>query len=91
MHGDLQSFSLDSQALYSIQVQGELDPDWRNRIGDLQVISYSGQRQKELAVTTLIGEVVDQAALAGVLNTVHMLGLPLLSVTYLGQPRENVD
>jgi hypothetical protein len=34
-------------------------------------------------VTTLVGEMEDQAALAGVLNTLYELHLPLLSVEFL--------
>jgi hypothetical protein len=34
-------------------------------------------------VTTLYGEVLDQAALAGVLSGLYSLHLPLLSVEYI--------
>jgi hypothetical protein len=36
------------------------------------------------ALTTLTGVVKDQAALAGILNLVYDLGMPLMSVEYLG-------
>jgi hypothetical protein len=34
-------------------------------------------------VTTLEGTLLDQAALAGVLNTLYTLGLPMISVEHL--------
>ena len=37
----------------------------------------------EQSVTTLLGELADQAALAGVLNTLYELHLPVLSVERL--------
>jgi hypothetical protein len=40
--------------------------------------------QAEPPVTTLSGELSDQAALCGVLNTLYELHLPLLTVKRLG-------
>ena len=37
-------------------------------------------------VTTLTGEVTDQAALLGMLNTLYDMGFPLLKVERLGSP-----
>jgi hypothetical protein len=37
-------------------------------------------------VTTLLGELSDQAALAGVLNTLYELHLPVLAVQRLSAP-----
>lgn len=81
--------SLNSRALYAIQLQGVLDPNWSDRLGGMEVLNFGAETPDRLPVTTLIGDVADQAALAGVLSTVYMLGLPLLSVTYLGQPNSN--
>jgi hypothetical protein len=39
--------------------------------------------EAESPVTTLLGELADQAALAGVLNTLYELRLPVLSVERL--------
>ena len=38
---------------------------------------------EEVSVSMLTGELVDQAALFGVLNNLYMLGLPLLSVEFI--------
>jgi hypothetical protein len=48
-------------------------------------ISVTGERDQ--SVTTLSGEVLDQAALMGVLNGLYGMGFTLLSVEY--QPLSN--
>ncbi|WP_426572376.1 hypothetical protein [Aquihabitans sp. McL0605] len=60
---------------YEIRLQGRLHPRWSDRFDGLAVSAQADG-------TTLIrGEVVDQAALHGLLRRVADLGLPLLSVT----------
>ena len=76
--------SFNSGAFYSIQLQGVLDQNWANQFGSLKVLTFESNDSHRPPVTTVIGEVVDQAALAGFLNLVYDLGIPLLSVTYLG-------
>jgi hypothetical protein len=73
--------TLDSAATYRIRVKGYLESSWSDRLGGL-TISTSSQGD-EPAVTTLYGEVIDQAALAGVLSGLYSLHLPLLSVEYI--------
>jgi len=41
----------------------------------------------KLPVTLLVGHLIDQAALSGVLNTLYELHLPLLSVENLDERR----
>lgn len=74
--------TLDTPATYRIRVKGHLDNSWSDCLSGL-AISASGQGE-EPVVTTLYGQVLDQAALAGVLNALYGLHLPLLSVEYLG-------
>ena len=62
-------------AVYEIRVKGHLDGRWSEWFDGLQ-ITNSGNR-----VAVLSGEIVDQAALHGVLNKVRNLNLPLISVT----------
>jgi hypothetical protein len=76
--------SFNGGAYYSIQLQGVLDQNWANQFGDLKVVTFHSTESPRPPVTTIIGSVVDQAALAGFLNLVYDLGVPLLSVTYLG-------
>ena len=73
--------TLDSQATYRIRVKGYLDSSWYDRLGGLTVAPAS--EDDVPAVTTLVGEVADHAALAGVLGTLYYLQLPLLSVECL--------
>jgi hypothetical protein len=42
------------------------------------------QAASQQPVTTLTGEVIDQASLLGVLNTLYDMGFPLLRVERLG-------
>jgi len=70
-------FAFDRSGKYRIRVQGSLDERWSDRLGGMRITRDSEQ------VTSLIGILVDQAALAGVLNTLYELHLTLLSVEYL--------
>ena len=77
-----QRLTRDQPATYSIQVQGHLGQNWVDYLGSL-AISVSGETNR--AVTTLYGQVLDQAALFGILNSLYDMGYPLLCVEYLSQ------
>ncbi len=62
-------------AVYNIRVKGHLDGRWSEWFDGLKIIN------SENGVAVLSGEIVDQAALHGVLVKVRDLGLPLISVT----------
>ena len=69
---------IDTPATYRIWVGGGLAPDWSERLAGM---SLRIQRRRNGAVITrLEGELLDQAALAGVINTLFELQLPLLAV-----------
>ena len=68
---------LTSSARYRIRVQGRLGPEWSAWFGGL-TLSWQEPDQ-----TILTGQVVDQAALHGILNAIRDLGLPLLEVLRL--------
>ena len=78
--------SLNSRAIYSIQLQGILDQKWADQFGHLEVHTSHAKKTDHPPISTIVGEMADQAALAGFLSLVYSLGLPLLSVTYLGRP-----
>ncbi len=61
-------------ARYCIRVQGQVGPEWSEWFGGMTITS------DEPNETMLVGPVVDQAALYGILNKIQALGLPLLSV-----------
>lgn len=70
--------SFDNRAIYQIQVLGILAASWSERLEGM-VISVT-ESSDTFAVTTLVGELPDQAALTGVLNTLYDLHLTLLLV-----------
>ncbi|QWZ07291.1 hypothetical protein KRR39_17740 [Nocardioides panacis] len=67
----------DEAGQYEIRLQGHLDPRWSAWFDGLTLT-----REND-GTTTLRGEVVDQAALHGLLQKVRDVGLPLVSVTHL--------
>ena len=70
-------------ATYRIRVQGYLDQSWFDRLGGLTITTT--EQEDEAPVTTLVGDLSDQAALLGVLNTLYdYYHAPLLSVEFLG-------
>ena len=71
-------YPLDTPCRYQILVRGTLDAGWSDRLGGM-AISTTPQVDGAPA-TRLLGELADQSALVGVLNTLHDLGLPLVSV-----------
>ena len=60
--------------IYRIHVRGHLDDRWTDWFGGLDF-----QRQDD-GTTCLVGPIVDQAALHGVIGRIRDLGLPLLAV-----------
>ncbi len=65
---------------YQICVQGHLDSTWSEWFEGLTITNLANGQ------TALVGYLVDQAALHGVLIKVRDLGLPLLGVTLLEGP-----
>jgi hypothetical protein len=59
---------------YQIRIQGHLDSQWTDWFSGMTITL------EENGTTLLIGPVVDQAALHGLLKKVRDLGLPLVSV-----------
>jgi hypothetical protein len=66
---------------YRIRVEGSLDPCWSDRLGGM-AITTSGQFGDK-TTTVLEGELADQSALMGILNTLHDLHLPVEAVDNL--------
>ena len=71
----------DCPAIYQIIVQGRIDLTWSDRLEGMTICLTTVEAGPP--VTTLDGKLSDQAALAGVLNTLYELHLPLLSVNRL--------
>ena len=78
-----QGLKLWTPARYRIRVKGYLDSSCSDWLGGMS-ITTSGEGD-EAPVTTLVGRVLDQTALMGVLDTLYnYYHCPLLSVEYLG-------
>jgi hypothetical protein len=71
----------DRPATYRIGVKGRIPPRWRDRLEGMAITD--GSAEAESPVTTLLGELSDQAALEGVLGTLFALHLPVISVERL--------
>lgn len=71
----------DGPATYRIRVTGRLDPDRCDCLGGMRVRATTAKDGAPFVV--LRGELRDQAALAGVLNTIYRLKMTILSVERL--------
>jgi len=69
----------DQPAFYHIQVQGSLSPRWADYLGGLDI---SVSQESDIPMTSLTGEIKDQAELLGILNSLYNLGFPLLVVKH---------
>jgi len=65
-------------ATYRIVVEGELGPEWSDRLGGLTVTRTEQTGNSPHSV--LVGRIRDQAELNGVLETLYSLHLPILRV-----------
>ena len=65
-------------ATYHIEVEGHIDESWSDRLGGMRITTR--RRKDQTTVTTLVGRVRDQAELAGLLNSLYELHLPILTV-----------
>ena len=71
----------DRPANYQINVLGCIEPAMSDLLGGLTISQPTAEA--DCPVTTLSGELGDQSALVGVLNTIYELHLPLLLVKRL--------
>jgi hypothetical protein len=65
---------MKSATIYHIRIEGGLDKGWSDWFDGLAIQAEPG------GVTLISGLVRDQAALIGLINRVHDLGLVLISV-----------
>ncbi len=66
---------------YRIRVSGALDPKWSSRLGGMRITRL--ERPDGQTETVLEGQLMDQAALTGVINALYDLHLPVISVAKL--------
>ena len=83
----MNSLAFDLPATYQICVQGRIDPNWSDRFEGMSISQANEAAGSPF--TTLEGELQDQVALAGILNTLYELHLPVYLVMRL--PPEAID
>jgi hypothetical protein len=64
--------------IYRICIQGILDKNWSDYCGGMR-IEYENDPNHH-ALTILTGRLADQSSLIGLLNSLHDIGCPILSV-----------
>lgn len=74
----MKAIPFDCPATYQISVQGRIQPTWSDRLQAMKISEV--MLDTDALGTALEGELSDQAALAGVLNTLYEMHLVLLSV-----------
>jgi hypothetical protein len=65
---------MNSGTIYNIKIEGSLDGDWGDWFDDMVILPEPD------GATCITGPVRDQAALIGLINRIHGLGLTLISV-----------
>ncbi len=81
----LKEFKIDTPANYRIRVQGKIDSAWSDIIGDMEISTNFADNTN--SVTSLVGYLVDQAALSGLLKALYDQRIPILSVENLDEKR----
>jgi hypothetical protein len=71
----------DQPATYQISVQGWIDPALSDLLEGMTICQDTVEENSK--ITTLEGELSDQAALAGVFNTLYQMRLPVIGVKRL--------
>ena len=71
---------MSSERLYDIRLKGVLDASWSEWFSGLAIIPL------ENGETRLVGPILDQAELHGLLNRIRDVGLTLVAVNPLNEP-----
>ena len=82
--GPKQKTDSSQPIVYQIRIEGHLDEKWAECFGLSITLEKDG-------CTLMIGPIVDQAALFGLLKKVRDLGLPLVSVNRVGSLKSAVE
>jgi hypothetical protein len=82
MPEQLTRLTMAGSAQYRIRLQGVIKRDWLEQMSRMRA-SYRNVG-KVNAITVLTGAVLDQAELISFLNRLYDLGLPLISIQWLG-------
>jgi hypothetical protein len=82
----VKEYSFNNPSIYKIKVFGDMNQKLSERIGGMQL--NVERFHKEGPISVLIGQINDQSALSGVLNTLYDRQLTIISVTMLKDPNE---
>lgn len=74
MNRDKSAPTSNSVEVYRIRIKGQLDPSWSDWLGGFTILPQGDDS------TLLLGPVVDQSALQGILNKLFGMNLKLLSL-----------
>jgi len=77
------NLSVISPAKYRISVVGLLEESYSDRLGGLTILGIEADQDASVGITTLTGQLADQAALFGVLNALYNMRMPLLKVEFI--------
>jgi len=75
---NLKDIDFGGPASYRIVVQGVLEAAWSDRLANMAITTVD--RGEGKPHTTLVGPILDQAELNGVLDTIYNLHLPILQL-----------
>jgi hypothetical protein len=70
--------NLFEPAMYRICVMGNLEKSWSEYCGGMTIEHRSDPNR--YSMTILTGQLADQSALVGVINSLHDIGCPIYSV-----------
>ena len=87
MNRCITKLGLCQPAMYQIEVVGHLNDKKAMWFRNLSLANAYGE--DDTPITILVGEVLDQAALHGLLTKIRDLGLPLLAVNRLKSNEQN--
>jgi hypothetical protein len=76
--------TLTQPAAYRIRIAGRVKNGWSDFMAGLQEVHV---QESGASITELTGVVSDQSALFGLLCHIRDLGLPLISVEYIQNPK----
>ena len=82
MKGYRSGCNLVEPSMYRISVLGTLEKKWSVYYGGMTIEHESDPNHGSMTILT--GRLADQCALIGVLNSLHDIGCPILSVEYRG-------
>ena len=84
---DIDGTDFKGAAIYCIKVQGIIDEHFAGYFGDMVI---STEKETEGKITGILtGRLKDQSELLGVLNALHNLNLPIVSMKTLDKKQDN--